>query len=183
MRQALFQRAALLHAPTCSRSCSTGTNWFADGLHFACTDCGACCKKPVQQQVQVNERELALVADFLKDGAQAPYSEYLVPGRAFTPQIYVNKHRSVAFEHLFAVLMQHDARHQVCGAVFPVASAILLVSPICRIDSSSVQVTPAADQAGWLVHLPQERKMLHTSCQAGAMCHIPILVPSFDVRN
>lgn len=40
--------------------------WYAEGLSFACTQCGRCCYGASQRQVRLNETEQQAAADHLK---------------------------------------------------------------------------------------------------------------------
>jgi hypothetical protein len=54
--------------------------WFADGLNFACTGCGKCCHKPVQQQVQLNDGEQTAIARYLGTDAVTVRERFLITG-------------------------------------------------------------------------------------------------------
>jgi uncharacterized protein len=50
--------------------------WYAAGLHFECTGCGACCTGPEEGFIWVTKPEVVFIADFLKlsvDEARAKY--------------------------------------------------------------------------------------------------------------
>jgi Fe-S-cluster containining protein len=40
--------------------------WYANGLHFECLQCGACCSGPAEGYIWVGRREIELIAEFLK---------------------------------------------------------------------------------------------------------------------
>lgn len=63
-----------------------GSVWFADGLCFSCTNCGACCTGSRQQQIQLSSREQQQVAKYLGVTDQDFQDRYLVAGYDSTRQ-------------------------------------------------------------------------------------------------
>jgi uncharacterized protein len=45
---------------------TTKNPWYAAGLHFKCLDCGQCCSGPDSGYIWANQKEIELIAEFLK---------------------------------------------------------------------------------------------------------------------
>lgn len=54
--------------------------WYADGLTFACTQCGKCCYGASQRQITLNEAEQQAAADHLGIGKTDFANRFIIPG-------------------------------------------------------------------------------------------------------
>ena len=51
--------------------------WYAAGLHFECTGCGACCSGPGEGFIWVTKPEVVFIADFLKLSVDEVRARYM----------------------------------------------------------------------------------------------------------
>jgi Fe-S-cluster containining protein len=54
-----------------------GRPWYADGLKFTCTRCGECCKGPAPGYVEVDEAQIARLAEHLELAPEAFSRRYV----------------------------------------------------------------------------------------------------------
>lgn len=57
--------------------------WYADGLSFACTQCGKCCYGASQRQITLNEAEQQAAAEHLDISKTDFASRFIIPGCDF----------------------------------------------------------------------------------------------------
>ncbi len=51
--------------------------WYIAGLHFECSQCGACCSGPDQGYIWLTKQEIKLLADLLKEPIAELHRKYL----------------------------------------------------------------------------------------------------------
>jgi uncharacterized protein len=57
---------------------SNKVQWYIDGLHFQCTQCGNCCSGPDEGFIWLTKDEIGFIADFLKITPAQLENQYLV---------------------------------------------------------------------------------------------------------
>jgi len=60
-----------------SKNRKRAKKWYAAGLHFECTGCGACCSGPEEGYVWIKKKEVEMLADFLGITPQQVHEKYL----------------------------------------------------------------------------------------------------------
>ena len=120
----MFSRGSQSRAPPCAFSCAFSYNprmikgpWYADGLRFACTQCGGCCTGPTGYVWCSDEEARALAGALKIDVAEflSRYTRVLHGRRSLT---------EVRTEHGYdCVLLRRSGMGQTGCAAYPARPA------------------------------------------------------------